>query len=109
MTVFWDVAPCSLWELTDVSEVLTASIVTAMTYYTAQHPTKQTPSYSPPREPKTSPIIDSVIWRNTAIIRFQVHTSDTLFVKELQFRFTTLVIFSAALDKDMHSQCGPRL
>jgi hypothetical protein len=30
MTVFCDIAPCSLVELTDVSEVLTASIIRAM-------------------------------------------------------------------------------
>jgi hypothetical protein len=30
MTVFWDVAPCSLVEVTDVSEVLTASIFIAL-------------------------------------------------------------------------------
>jgi hypothetical protein len=29
MTVFWDVAPCSMIKLTDVSEVLTAFIVRA--------------------------------------------------------------------------------
>jgi hypothetical protein len=27
MTVFWDVAPCNLVKIADVSEVLTASIV----------------------------------------------------------------------------------
>jgi hypothetical protein len=30
MTVFWDVASCSLVEVTDVSEVLTASITVLM-------------------------------------------------------------------------------
>jgi hypothetical protein len=30
MTVFWDVQPCGLVELTDVSEELTASIIRAM-------------------------------------------------------------------------------
>jgi hypothetical protein len=42
----------------------------------------------------------SVVCRNTAI-RFQVNTSYTLWVKEIQFRLlsTTLLIFSAALDK----------
>jgi hypothetical protein len=28
MTVFWDVAPCSLVDFTDVSDVLAASIIT---------------------------------------------------------------------------------
>jgi hypothetical protein len=31
VTVFWDVAPCSIVKITDVSEVLTASIVRAST------------------------------------------------------------------------------
>jgi hypothetical protein len=31
MTVFWDVAPCSIVKITDVSEVLTTSIVRAST------------------------------------------------------------------------------
>jgi hypothetical protein len=30
MAVFWAVAPCSLAEVTDVSEVLTASIIIAL-------------------------------------------------------------------------------
>jgi hypothetical protein len=30
MTVFWDVVPCSLVEVTDVSEVLAASIIRAI-------------------------------------------------------------------------------
>jgi hypothetical protein len=30
MTVFWDVAPCSLVETDDVSEVITASIIALM-------------------------------------------------------------------------------
>jgi hypothetical protein len=30
MTVFWDVAPCSLVEVTDDSEVLAASIIALM-------------------------------------------------------------------------------
>jgi hypothetical protein len=31
--VFWDVAPCRLIEVTDVSEMLTASIIRAMSSY----------------------------------------------------------------------------
>jgi hypothetical protein len=30
MTVLWDVSPCSLVEYTDVSEVLPASVITAL-------------------------------------------------------------------------------
>jgi hypothetical protein len=30
MTAFWDITPCSLEKLTDVSELLTASIIRAM-------------------------------------------------------------------------------
>jgi hypothetical protein len=30
MAVFWDVAPCSLEKLADVSEVLSASVIRAM-------------------------------------------------------------------------------
>jgi hypothetical protein len=30
MTVFWDVTPCSLVEIKDISEVLTASIIRAI-------------------------------------------------------------------------------
>jgi hypothetical protein len=52
MTAFWDVTQCILVEFTDVSEVLAASIVRAMsTYvgelvpnYTAQHPIRQSSS-----------------------------------------------------------------
>jgi hypothetical protein len=58
MIVFWDVAPCCLVELTDVSEVLTASIRTMMMEaestsetpgkflpdYPAQHPRRQSSS-----------------------------------------------------------------
>jgi hypothetical protein len=32
MTAFWDIAPCSLVEVDDVSEVHTASIIRAMNY-----------------------------------------------------------------------------
>jgi hypothetical protein len=31
MTVFWDVVPCSLAKFTDISEVLTAFIISLMT------------------------------------------------------------------------------
>jgi hypothetical protein len=41
ITVFWDVAPCCLIDFTDVSEVLTASIIRAMRKLRLS-------SYSPP-------------------------------------------------------------
>jgi hypothetical protein len=43
MAVFWDVVPSSLKILTDVSEVLSASIIRAIALpdYTAQHPKRQ--------------------------------------------------------------------
>jgi hypothetical protein len=55
-------------------------------------------------------IIESVVWRDTTIVRFHVNTSCTLGVKEIQFRLlpTTLLMFLYGLDKDMNSQCGPR-
>jgi hypothetical protein len=42
MTVFWDVGPCS--SETDVSEVLAASIIRALSDYTPQHPRRQSSS-----------------------------------------------------------------
>jgi hypothetical protein len=53
---------------------------------------------------------NSAVWRNTAIVRFQLNTGYNLEVKETQFRLlsTTLLMFSAALYKDMNSQYGPR-
>jgi hypothetical protein len=33
MTVFWNVAPCSLVDVTDVSEVLAASIIRAVSHH----------------------------------------------------------------------------
>jgi hypothetical protein len=51
MAVFWDVAPCSLVEITAVSEMLAAIIAlmmetastseTSVNFYTAQHPRRQ--------------------------------------------------------------------
>jgi hypothetical protein len=40
MDVFWVVAPCSLGEFTNVSELLAASIITAIDY-TVQQPRRQ--------------------------------------------------------------------
>jgi hypothetical protein len=70
MTVFWDVAPCSLVKFTDVSEVLAASIIRGSFWcwrqhellnvsellldYTAQHLRRQS-LYSPSWEPDMSP------------------------------------------------------
>jgi hypothetical protein len=53
MTVFWAVAPCSLVEVTDVSEVFAASIIRALISkllpdYTAQQPRKHTSSIFEP-------------------------------------------------------------
>jgi hypothetical protein len=43
MTVFWGVVPCSLVDIDDVSELITASIFRAMSLpdYTVQHPRRQ--------------------------------------------------------------------
>jgi hypothetical protein len=76
MAVFWNVAPCSLVEIGQVSEMHTFSIIRTVSSkhllchflrdYTVQHPRRQSSSYFLPWEPEISPtnnMSGKTIWR----------------------------------------------
>jgi hypothetical protein len=58
MAVFWDVAPCILVEIDrpdDGGNKHLWNVDQCLPYYTAQHPRRQSSSYSTPWEPEISP------------------------------------------------------